>query len=135
MPRKPAHEPAGKPTGGQFAKTTHSEPSVELSAWELADQERMHEHTRPLTVGDVESLRKIHGTDWADTNGFYNMQMPKVFAAAYEKAAATPEGRLALAQRQGRARRNLRCPGEILDYHESGMTSSLAPIVAAKVRQ
>jgi hypothetical protein len=99
MTRNTAHEPAGKPTGGQFAKTTHSEPSVELTASDLAEQERMHEHTRPLTVGDVESLRKIHGTDWAATNGFYNIQMPKVFDAAYGKAATTPEGRLELAQR------------------------------------
>lgn len=122
MPRNTAHEPAGKPTGGQFAKTAHSESAVELSAADLRDQERLHEHARPLTVDDVESLRRIHGTEWAGRNGFYNIQMPKVFAAAEEKASASPEGRLELAQR-AKAEELAAITGvparDILEYHES----------------
>lgn len=93
MPKNPVHKPAGTSDGGQFAKTGHSEPAVTLTAQEKFVQER----ARPLTITDLEWLQKSHGT--YDPGENYYTQMPKVFEAALEKAAATPEGRRELALR------------------------------------
>ncbi|HEX9086747.1 MAG TPA: hypothetical protein VF867_04395 [Arthrobacter sp.] len=97
MPKKPAHEKAGKPSGGQFAKTTHGEAAVALSPEQQRQQELFAERDRPLTVRDIEGLRSVHGT--YDPGENYYLRMPKVFDAAMEKAAATPEGRRELALR------------------------------------
>lgn len=90
MTRKPAHKPAGTSDGGQFAKTSHGEGGVTLTAQE-------QERARPLSLADLEWLQQSHGT--YDPGPGYYEKMPKVFEAALEKAAASPDGRRELALR------------------------------------
>lgn len=98
MTKKQVHEAAGKPSGGQFAKTTHGESAVALSPEQQRQQELFAERDRPLTVRDIEGLRSVHGTYEPGEN--YYLRMPKVFDAAMEKAIATPEGRREIALRE-----------------------------------
>jgi hypothetical protein len=114
-----SRQPKGIPVGGQFAATTRSEPSVALSPEETRQQEFLAEAARPLTIRDIEGLLSAHGT-YEPGQGYYQ-HMPKVFEAAMEKAAATPEGRKLLAQR-AQAEELQAITGtparEILNFHE-----------------
>jgi hypothetical protein len=112
-------QPKGVPVGGQFAATSHAEPSLALTAEEQRQQDFRAELERPLTIRDIEGLREAHGT-YDPGQGYYN-HMPKVFEAALEKAAAAPEGRMVLAQR-AQADELQAITGtparEILNFHE-----------------
>lgn len=112
-------QPKGVPVGGQFAATSHAEPSLALTPEEVRQQEFLSESARPLTIRDIEGLLSAHGT--YDPGQGYYQHMPKVFAAAMEKAAATPEGRKLLAQR-AQAEELQAITGtparEILSFHE-----------------
>jgi hypothetical protein len=112
-------QPKGIPVGGQFAATTHTEPSVALTPEEARRQEFLAESARPLTIRDIEGLLSAHGT--YDPGQGYYQHMPKVFEAAMEKAAGTPEGRKLLAQR-AQAEELEAITGtparEILSFHE-----------------
>jgi hypothetical protein len=114
-----SRQPKGIPVGGQFAATTRSEPSVALTPEEARQQEFLAESARPLTIRDIEGLLSAHGT--YDPGQGYYQHMPKVFEAAMEKAAATPEGRKLLAQR-AQAEELQAITGtparEILSFHE-----------------
>ncbi|MET4144149.1 hypothetical protein [Arthrobacter sp. UYCo732] len=112
-------QPKGVPAGGQFAATGHAEPSVALTAEQKRQQDFLAESARPLTIRDIEGLQNAHGT-YEPGQGYYQ-HMPKVFDAAMEKAAATPEGRKTLAQR-AQAEELQAITGtparEILGFHE-----------------
>lgn len=90
-------QPKGVPVGGQFAASQHAEPSLALTPEQQRQQDFLAESARPLTIQDIEGLLSAHGT--YDPGQGYYQHMPKVFDAAMEKAAATPEGRMTLAQR------------------------------------
>lgn len=92
-----ARQPKGIPVGGQFAAITHSELTLELASDESRHQTYLAESERPLTVQDIEGLQRAHGT--SDPGPAYHQHMHKVFGAALEMAAATPEGRVVMAQR------------------------------------
>jgi hypothetical protein len=85
-----ARQPKGIRSGGQFTETRLREAAVQLTD----EEKRQQELARPLTVQEVESLRRTHGT--VDPHYGYYQRMPKVFEAAAEKAANTDEGRLYL---------------------------------------
>lgn len=112
-------QPKGVPVGGQFAATSHAEPSLALTPEELRQQKFQAESARPLTIRDIEGLLSAHGT-YEPGEGYYQ-HMPKVFDAAMEKAAAAPEGRKLLAQR-AQAEELQAITGtparEILNFHE-----------------
>lgn len=84
-------QPQGIPTGGQFAATQYSEPGVTLAA----------EAPEPgLTLSELEMAEDLTGTYDADCAEGYYPAMEKVFAAARQHLASTPEGRQETALRE-----------------------------------